>query len=105
MTRDGQLARQLGTADPVTIGLGSMVGGGVFSAFAPAAAATVAAARAANLGGLSALASGGGNGSCRRPTTLPAAFTLAGIGMFAVGIAGRALARRPLIHPRTREQR
>jgi len=33
------LARRLGTADAVVIGLGSMIGAGVFSAFAPAAAA------------------------------------------------------------------
>jgi APA family basic amino acid/polyamine antiporter len=36
---DPQLARRLGLADAVLIGLGSMVGAGVFSAFAPAAAA------------------------------------------------------------------
>ena len=36
MTR---LARRLGTGDAVVIGLGSMIGAGVFSAFAPAAAA------------------------------------------------------------------
>lgn len=36
---DPTLARRLGTADAVTIGLGSMIGAGVFSAFAPAAAA------------------------------------------------------------------
>jgi APA family basic amino acid/polyamine antiporter len=35
----GSLARRLGTADAVVIGLGSMIGAGVFSAFAPAAAA------------------------------------------------------------------
>jgi len=34
-----QLARRLGTADAVVIGLGSMVGAGVFSAFGPAAGA------------------------------------------------------------------
>jgi APA family basic amino acid/polyamine antiporter len=34
-----ELARRLGTADAVVIGLGSMIGAGVFSAFAPAAAA------------------------------------------------------------------
>jgi APA family basic amino acid/polyamine antiporter len=33
------LARRLGTADAVVIGLGSMIGAGVFAAFAPAAAA------------------------------------------------------------------
>ena len=38
MTMPG-LARRLGTADAVVIGLGSMIGAGVFSAFAPAAAA------------------------------------------------------------------
>ena len=37
MTAPG-LARRLGTGDAVVIGLGSMVGAGVFSAFAPAAA-------------------------------------------------------------------
>jgi APA family basic amino acid/polyamine antiporter len=39
MTAGPQLARRLGTTDAVTIGLGSMIGAGVFSAFAPAAAA------------------------------------------------------------------
>ena len=39
MTVEGALARRLGTGDAVVIGLGSMVGAGVFSAFAPAAAA------------------------------------------------------------------
>jgi basic amino acid/polyamine antiporter, APA family len=34
-----ELARRLGTTDAVVIGLGSMIGAGVFSAFAPAAAA------------------------------------------------------------------
>jgi hypothetical protein len=33
------LARRLGTADAVVIGLGSMIGAGVFSAFGPAARA------------------------------------------------------------------
>jgi len=33
------LARRLGTADAVIIGLGSMIGAGVFAAFAPAAEA------------------------------------------------------------------
>ena len=33
------LARRLGTTDAVAIGLGSMIGAGVFSAFAPAAVA------------------------------------------------------------------
>ena len=36
---DPQLARRLGLPDAVLIGLGSMIGAGVFSAFAPAAAA------------------------------------------------------------------
>lgn len=35
----GRLARRLGTFDAVVIGLGSMIGAGVFAAFAPAAAA------------------------------------------------------------------
>ncbi len=35
----GSLARRLGTTDAVVIGLSSMIGAGVFSAFAPAAAA------------------------------------------------------------------
>jgi APA family basic amino acid/polyamine antiporter len=39
VTSTGSLARRLGTADAVVIGLGSMIGAGVFSAFAPAAAA------------------------------------------------------------------
>jgi basic amino acid/polyamine antiporter, APA family len=38
-TRSGQLARRLGTADAVVIGLGSMMGAGVFAAFGPAARA------------------------------------------------------------------
>ena len=36
---EGSLARRLGTADAVVIGLGSMIGAGVFAAFAPAAEA------------------------------------------------------------------
>ncbi len=39
MTAQPTLARRLGTFDAVVIGLGSMIGAGVFSAFAPAAAA------------------------------------------------------------------
>src|SRR6185437_15656187 len=39
VTVEAGLARRLGTGDAVVIGLGSMVGAGVFSAFAPAAAA------------------------------------------------------------------
>jgi APA family basic amino acid/polyamine antiporter len=39
VTVDGALDRRLGTGDAVVIGLGSMIGAGVFSAFAPAAAA------------------------------------------------------------------
>lgn len=38
MDGEGRLARRLGTGDAVVIGLGSMVGAGVFTAFAPAAA-------------------------------------------------------------------
>ncbi|WP_084337235.1 APC family permease [Actinomadura oligospora] len=36
---DGELARRLGTGDAVVIGLGSMIGAGVFAAFGPAAGA------------------------------------------------------------------
>ena len=39
MTVHDSLARRLGTKDAVVVGLGSMIGAGVFSAFAPAAAA------------------------------------------------------------------
>ncbi|MFB9730875.1 APC family permease [Ornithinimicrobium kibberense] len=39
MTDHPTLARRLGTADAVVIGLGSMIGAGVFAAFAPAAQA------------------------------------------------------------------
>ena len=39
MTSTGPLARRLGTGDAVVIGLGSMIGAGVFSAFGPAARA------------------------------------------------------------------
>lgn len=39
MSTGPRLARRLGTSDAVTIGLGSMVGAGVFAAFAPAARA------------------------------------------------------------------
>ncbi|NQX15493.1 APC family permease [Rathayibacter sp. VKM Ac-2857] len=39
MTADASLARRLGFRDAVVIGLGSMLGAGLFSAFAPAAAA------------------------------------------------------------------
>ena len=38
-TPDGALARRLGLGDAIAIGLGSMIGAGVFSAFSPAAAA------------------------------------------------------------------
>ena len=37
MTGDGTLARRLGLRDAVVIGLGSMIGAGVFAAFSPAA--------------------------------------------------------------------
>ena len=39
MSNHPTLARRLGTADAVVIGLGSMIGAGVFAAFTPAAAA------------------------------------------------------------------
>ena len=39
MTEATSLARRLGTSEAVVIGLGSMIGAGIFSAFAPAAAA------------------------------------------------------------------
>ncbi|AZZ53986.1 APC family permease [Rathayibacter festucae] len=39
MTADASLARRLGFRDAVVIGLGSMIGAGLFSAFSPAAAA------------------------------------------------------------------
>ncbi|RFA11560.1 transporter [Subtercola boreus] len=39
MTSSSALARRLGTVDAVSIGLGSMIGAGVFAAFAPASAA------------------------------------------------------------------
>jgi basic amino acid/polyamine antiporter, APA family len=39
VTESGRLARRLGTGDAIVIGLGSMIGAGAFSAFAPAAAA------------------------------------------------------------------
>ncbi|GAB2828695.1 amino acid permease [Alpinimonas psychrophila] len=39
MTSSPTLARKLGTTDAVVIGLGSMMGAGIFAAFAPAAAA------------------------------------------------------------------
>ena len=39
MTVAAALARRLGTADAVVIGLGSMIGAGVFAALGPAAAA------------------------------------------------------------------
>ena len=39
MSTGASLARRIGTGDAVVIGLGSMIGAGVFSAFAPAAAA------------------------------------------------------------------
>ena len=39
MRGEGRLARRLSTTDAVVIGLGSMMGAGVFAAFAPAAAA------------------------------------------------------------------
>ena len=39
VTAQPELARRLGLGDAVVIGLGSMIGAGVFAAFAPAAAA------------------------------------------------------------------
>lgn len=39
MNASGPLARRLGTGDAVVVGLGSMIGAGVFAAFAPAARA------------------------------------------------------------------
>ncbi|MGH3333790.1 MAG: amino acid permease, partial [Nocardioidaceae bacterium] len=39
MSSHPSLARRLGTTDAVLIGLGSMIGAGVFAAFAPAARA------------------------------------------------------------------
>ncbi|MFF1633817.1 APC family permease [Leifsonia sp. NPDC058248] len=39
MTTHGALARRLGLGDAVVLGLGSMIGAGIFSVFAPAAAA------------------------------------------------------------------
>ena len=39
MISNGTLARRLGLRDAVVIGLGSMIGAGVFAAFAPAASA------------------------------------------------------------------
>ncbi len=39
MTSSPALARKLGTTDAVVIGLGSMIGAGIFASFAPAAAA------------------------------------------------------------------
>ena len=53
----GALQRRLGTLDAVVIGLGSMIGAGIFAAFAPAAAA------AAALGALLALVAGIGRTS------------------------------------------
>jgi basic amino acid/polyamine antiporter, APA family len=41
--RPGRLARRLGLGDAIVVGLGSMIGAGVFTAFAPAAAAAVPA--------------------------------------------------------------
>jgi basic amino acid/polyamine antiporter, APA family len=59
---DGTLDRRLGTGDAVVIGLGSMIGAGVFSAFAPAAAAAgsgllIGLALAAGVAYLNAVAS------------------------------------------------
>lgn len=51
-----QLARRLGTRDAVAIGLGSMVGAGVFAAFGPAAAAVLPAGTGWALLGALALA-------------------------------------------------
>ena len=57
VTSTGPLARRLGTGDAVVIGLGSMIGAGVFSAFGPAA-------RAAGSGLLIALALAAGVAYC-----------------------------------------
>jgi basic amino acid/polyamine antiporter, APA family len=62
VSMDGTLDRRLGTGDAVVIGLGSMIGAGVFSAFAPAAAAAgsgllIGLALAAGVAYLNAVAS------------------------------------------------
>ena len=57
MTSTAALARRLGTSDAVVIGLSSMIGAGVFSAFGPAA-------RAAGTGLLIGLAIAGGVAYC-----------------------------------------
>ena len=57
MTETAALARRLGTSDAVVIGLSSMIGAGVFSAFGPAA-------RAAGTGLLIGLAIAGGVAYC-----------------------------------------
>ena len=49
-TDTSRLARRLGTADAVVIGLGSMIGAGVFAAIGPAAQAAGAALLIATLG-------------------------------------------------------
>ncbi|SOE72316.1 hypothetical protein SAMN06296378_2454 [Salinibacterium xinjiangense] len=45
MTSRPALARKLGRGDAVAIGLGSMIGAGIFASFAPAAAAAGAGLR------------------------------------------------------------
>ncbi|WP_216215573.1 APC family permease [Amycolatopsis aidingensis] len=67
------LARRLGTADAVVIGLGSMIGAGVFAAFAPASAA-------AGTGLLAALAIAGAVAYCnaRSSAVLAAQYPVSG---------------------------
>ena len=67
MTQAQALARRLGTGDAVVIGLSSMIGAGVFSAFAPAAqAAGSAAPDRSRVGGGGRLLQRGGLGPARR---------------------------------------
>lgn len=70
------LARRLTTRDAVFIGAGSMVGAGLFTVFAPAAAA-------AGSWLLAALA-----------VAVPVGSLVAGLGVLAVGVTGRLVALR-----------
>ena len=115
-TRPG-LARRLGTTDAVAIGLGSMIGAGVFSAFAAAAAV----AGAGCVGGYRSghvqharwrLAQRGVRGwvsYIRRATTRPEAAVSAATAQMAVGTskasASSPAASAPTANPPSRHSR
>ncbi|WP_277207340.1 APC family permease [Isoptericola croceus] len=73
-----QLARRLGTRDAVAIGLGSMIGAGVFAAFGPAAAAVLPAGTGWALLGALAIAAAVAYANATSSAQLAAQYPVAG---------------------------